>query len=305
MFVKGSRYERVPEAALYRRPDGPADPVQAAPRSRRTSAVAAGARRRAGRPARPARGALLRRPGAVLAHLRREPRLAPRRPARAGPAAPHPAGAEVGTVPASRLHAARSRTVPAPAEFVEDASRRSRSRARSRRRASSACASGSRRTLTGRLDRAQEDLFRPLAARSACASSRAPACPRRSSTATSRSRASPTRTSPGDSALEVTGMDATMLMNLQEKSMPWPNLPDSADRDGDLRPVRLVPKVQPTPPVLIEPEGTTIQRGTRHPLPAPARAAQRLRLLRAAGAGDRRRLRPLRAAAASSGCRRR
>src|SRR6266545_5919856 len=33
---------------------------------------------------------------------------------------------------------------------------------------------------------------------------------------------------PGESVLEVTGMEATMLMNLQEKVMPWPNLPDAA-----------------------------------------------------------------------------
>jgi hypothetical protein len=67
---------------------------------------------------------------------------------------------------------------------------------------------------------------------------------------------------PGDSGLEVTGMDATMLMNLQEKVMPWPNLPDAAIATAIFGQYGVVPKVQPTSPVLIEPEGTTIQRGT-------------------------------------------
>lgn len=67
---------------------------------------------------------------------------------------------------------------------------------------------------------------------------------------------------PGQSVLEVTGMDATMLMNLQEKVMPWPNVPDSAIAAAIFGQYALVPQVQPTAPVLVEPEGTTTQRGT-------------------------------------------
>jgi hypothetical protein len=67
---------------------------------------------------------------------------------------------------------------------------------------------------------------------------------------------------PGQSVLEVTGMDATVLMNLQEKVMPWPNLPDSAIAAAIFGQYAIVPNVQPTPPVLVEPEGTTTQRST-------------------------------------------
>lgn len=67
---------------------------------------------------------------------------------------------------------------------------------------------------------------------------------------------------PGESVLEITGMDATSLMNLQEKVMPWPNLPDHAIAAAIFGQYTLVPRVQPTPPQLVEPEGTTTQRGT-------------------------------------------
>jgi hypothetical protein len=64
------------------------------------------------------------------------------------------------------------------------------------------------------------------------------------------------------STLEVTGMDVTAVMNLQEKVMPWPNLPDSAIAAAIFGQYAVVPQIQPTPPVLLEPEGTTTQRGT-------------------------------------------
>jgi hypothetical protein len=67
---------------------------------------------------------------------------------------------------------------------------------------------------------------------------------------------------PGGSVLEVSGMDATHLMNLQEKVMPWPNLPDMAIATAIFGQYAIVPRVQPTPPLLVEPEGTTTQRGT-------------------------------------------
>ena len=66
----------------------------------------------------------------------------------------------------------------------------------------------------------------------------------------------------GTSTLEVSGLDATVLMGLQEKVMPWPNLPDGAIAAAIFGQYALVPMVQPTPPTLVEPEGTTMQRGT-------------------------------------------
>ncbi len=66
----------------------------------------------------------------------------------------------------------------------------------------------------------------------------------------------------GSSTLEISGLDATVLMGLQEKVMPWPNLPDSAIAAAIFAQYALIPMVQPTAPTLIEPEGTTIQRGT-------------------------------------------
>src|SRR3954469_7904204 len=66
----------------------------------------------------------------------------------------------------------------------------------------------------------------------------------------------------GGSTLELTAMDATYSMNLQEKVNPWPNLPDSAIAAAIFGQHAVVPRVDPSPPVLTEPEGTTIQRGT-------------------------------------------
>jgi len=66
----------------------------------------------------------------------------------------------------------------------------------------------------------------------------------------------------GHSYLEVRGTDATGLMNLEEKSRAWPNMPDSVIATTIFAEYGLVPQVQPTSPRLIDPEGTTIQRGT-------------------------------------------
>jgi hypothetical protein len=66
----------------------------------------------------------------------------------------------------------------------------------------------------------------------------------------------------GGSTLEVTAMDATYSMNLEEKVASWPNLPDSAIAAAIFGRHTIVPQIDPTSPVLTEPEGTTIQRGT-------------------------------------------
>jgi len=66
----------------------------------------------------------------------------------------------------------------------------------------------------------------------------------------------------GGSVLEVSGMDATMLMNLTEKVMPWPVMPDSEIAAAIFAQYAIVPQIVPTLPVLVEPEGTTTQRGT-------------------------------------------
>ena len=67
---------------------------------------------------------------------------------------------------------------------------------------------------------------------------------------------------PGEAVLEVTGMDATLVMNLEEKVTAWPNLPDGAIATAIFGQHAIVPRVQPTSPVLIEPEGQIVQRGT-------------------------------------------
>ena len=67
---------------------------------------------------------------------------------------------------------------------------------------------------------------------------------------------------PGQSSMEVIGMDATALMNLEEKVRQWPNLPDSAIAAAIFGQYTVVPMTQPTSPVLVEPEGTTTQRGS-------------------------------------------
>src|SRR5215211_5083030 len=66
----------------------------------------------------------------------------------------------------------------------------------------------------------------------------------------------------GTSTLEVSGLDATLLMNLHEKVMLWANLPDAAIATSIFGRHTLVPIVQPTAPTLVEPEGSIIQRGT-------------------------------------------
>ena len=65
----------------------------------------------------------------------------------------------------------------------------------------------------------------------------------------------------GGSALEITGMDATMLMNLQEKVVPWP-MPDAQIAQAIFAQYLIAPMVSPTLPRLVEPEGTTTQRST-------------------------------------------
>jgi len=66
----------------------------------------------------------------------------------------------------------------------------------------------------------------------------------------------------GRSTLQITGMDATYAMNLEEKIKPWLNLPDSAIASVVFGEHAIIPRVDATSPVLTDPEGTTIQRGT-------------------------------------------
>lgn len=65
----------------------------------------------------------------------------------------------------------------------------------------------------------------------------------------------------GSSYLEVSAMDITSLMNLQEKVLAWP-MPDAAIAAAIFGQYLVAPACAPTPPSLIEPEGTTTQRGT-------------------------------------------
>jgi hypothetical protein len=65
----------------------------------------------------------------------------------------------------------------------------------------------------------------------------------------------------GSSALEITGLDATMLMNLQEKVLAWP-MTDAEIAQQIFTQYRITPMVSPTLRSLAETEGTTTQRGT-------------------------------------------
>lgn len=66
----------------------------------------------------------------------------------------------------------------------------------------------------------------------------------------------------GGSSVEIGGIDATGLMNLQDQAKAWPNLPDAVIAAQIFASYKLIPQVTPTGPVLIEPEGTTVQRGS-------------------------------------------
>jgi hypothetical protein len=66
----------------------------------------------------------------------------------------------------------------------------------------------------------------------------------------------------GGSAMEITGMDATMLMNLQEKVIPWPMPDDSAVAAAVFGQYAIIPLVTPTFPFNLDPTDATVQRGT-------------------------------------------
>jgi hypothetical protein len=65
----------------------------------------------------------------------------------------------------------------------------------------------------------------------------------------------------GNSILEITGLDATMLMNLREKVAAWP-MPDSEIARAIFAQYGITPMVSPTLSSVAEPVATTTQRGT-------------------------------------------
>ncbi|MGW7018089.1 phage late control D family protein [Streptomyces decoyicus] len=66
----------------------------------------------------------------------------------------------------------------------------------------------------------------------------------------------------GGSSIEIGGLDATGLMNLADRAVAWPNLPDALIATRIFASYQMIPRVGPTGPVLVEPEGTTVQRGS-------------------------------------------
>jgi phage protein D len=68
--------------------------------------------------------------------------------------------------------------------------------------------------------------------------------------------------SPGGSYLEVTGVDASVRMNLEEKVRGWPNLSDGDIAERIFAEYGLDPEVTTTSPNRSESETTTTQRGT-------------------------------------------
>ncbi len=67
---------------------------------------------------------------------------------------------------------------------------------------------------------------------------------------------------PGESQLEVVAMDATVLMNLEEKVRPWPDMADSDIASAIFSEHGLKPQVEQTRPSRQEVDTTVMQRGT-------------------------------------------
>ena len=67
---------------------------------------------------------------------------------------------------------------------------------------------------------------------------------------------------PGESICEVIGLDATALMNLEEKVKAWANQSDSDIASSILQQYSLSADVHSVPGSLKDPEGTPLQRGT-------------------------------------------
>jgi hypothetical protein len=67
---------------------------------------------------------------------------------------------------------------------------------------------------------------------------------------------------PGHSTLDVVAMDATVLMNLEEKVKAWPNMSDSAIAQSIFGDHGLTPDVDDTQPTRQESDHTSMQRGT-------------------------------------------
>lgn len=67
---------------------------------------------------------------------------------------------------------------------------------------------------------------------------------------------------PGQSFLEIVGMDATALMNIEEKVVAWPNMADSDIATAIFGQYGFIPDVEQTQPVRQETEMTNIQRGS-------------------------------------------
>ena len=66
----------------------------------------------------------------------------------------------------------------------------------------------------------------------------------------------------GASAMEIIGMDATMLMNMRENVTPWPMPDDGSIAAAVFAQYAIVPMVSPSIPFKIDPTDATVQRGT-------------------------------------------
>lgn len=67
---------------------------------------------------------------------------------------------------------------------------------------------------------------------------------------------------PGQSVLDVVAMDPTVLMHLEEKVRPWPNMADSDIATAIFGEYGFTPEVEQTQPARQEVDSTTMQRGT-------------------------------------------
>ena len=67
---------------------------------------------------------------------------------------------------------------------------------------------------------------------------------------------------PGKSSLNIVAMDPTVMMNLEEKVRPWPDMADSDIATAIFREYHFIPEVERTQPSRLARDRTVIQRGT-------------------------------------------
>ncbi len=282
MFFKGSRYENVATDSSPRR--GPGDPLQDRSLHPPTGPAQAAhvVTRASGWTTSPC---ALPRPGALLAHLRRQPRAVAGRPPRRG--GPHHSHSGLGGMTGGRrhLHAVDRRHPGRAGPAAGHPADRGRGPRGDGRHAAPARRHRREGRLRGMVLPGRRALHPPRQPppRGDRGQRTGRAAHRRVRHRDQRHLRQPARDRP---MLNVVAMDPTVLMNLDEKVKPWPNMADSdiasaifADAEYKFTPV-----VDATQWSRQENDHTLDPARHRHPVPAAAGRPQRLRVLR----GDQR-----------------